>query len=88
MAARIDPTGFSSHSFRIGATPKASRQGLPKSIIKWLGRWKSTAYQRYIKPPTTHLASLASLISAQGQSHGSAQNHSHGTPSSVVDGDS
>ena len=88
MAVHIDPTGFSRHSFRIGAATTASRQGLPKSIIKRLGRWKSTPYQRYIKPPTTHLASLASSISAQDQSHSSAQNHSHGTPSSVVDGDS
>ena len=83
MAAHIDPIGFSGYSFRIGAATTASRQGLPESIIKRLGRWKSTVYQRYIKPPTTHLASLASSISAQGQSHSS--NHSHGMPSSEVD---
>ena len=49
MAVHIDPTGFSRHSFRIGAATTASRQGLPKSIIKRLERWKSTAYQRYIQ---------------------------------------
>ena len=83
VEARIDPTGFFGHSFRIGAATAASRQGVPESIIKRFRRWKSAAYQRYIKPPTAHLATLASSMSSPIQSQRSAQNCSHGTPSSV-----
>lgn len=40
-----------SHSFRIGAATTASLCGLSEDRIKVLGRWKSNAYQRYIRMP-------------------------------------
>ncbi len=46
----LTPGNFSSHSFRIGAATAASMGGLSDEKIKELGRWKSTAFQLYIRP--------------------------------------
>ena len=45
----LDSTNFASHSFRIGAATTAGAVGIPDWLIKVLGRWKSNAYQTYIK---------------------------------------
>jgi len=65
LAAGIDPKPYSRHSFRIGAATTAARQGVEDSTIKMLGRWKSSAYQLYIKPPCDHLASISRKLVAQ-----------------------
>ena len=44
-AAGLDTSGYSGHSFRIGAATSAARIGLEDSLIKTLGRWESSAYQ-------------------------------------------
>ena len=62
-----DPTKFSGHSFRSGAASVAAEQGISVPHIKLLGRWKSSAYQRYVKTPAPYLASLASGLSKQGR---------------------
>ena len=46
----IPPDEFSSHSFRIGAATSAAISGVPVSVIKEMGRWKSAAFQLYIRP--------------------------------------
>ena len=49
------PNNFSSHSFRIGAATAASVGGMSNDRIKELGRWKSSAFQLYIRPQMLNL---------------------------------
>ena len=48
----VDGAPFSGHSFRSGAATAAASQGINDATIKMLGRWKSEAYQLYIKTPS------------------------------------
>lgn len=59
LAAGIDPTGYSGHSFRRGAVNTAITMGISKDDIRDLGRWKSNAIDRYISSSTTHSTLLA-----------------------------
>ena len=53
---------FNSHSFRIGAATLAGAAGVPESTIMVLGRWKSMAYQQYIRPSMHDLAEVSSQL--------------------------
>ena len=53
---------YNTHSFRIGAATAANNAGVSELHIKALGRWKSDAYQRYIRTPPEQLASLSQQI--------------------------
>lgn len=46
----LTPSSFSSHSFRIGAATSAALGGFTEGAIKEMGRWKSSAFQVYIRP--------------------------------------
>ena len=63
--AGFNPQGFSGHSFRAGAATTVTLRGLEDSCIKQLGRWKSTAYLRYIKPVPQHVAALSNVLSSR-----------------------
>ena len=43
---------FNGHSFRIGAATTAAQAGLSDSNIQLLGRWRSSAFIRYLPSPT------------------------------------
>jgi len=47
----LDPTEYSSHSFRRGGATYAFRCGLSAAMIKKLGDWKSDSYREYIDFP-------------------------------------
>ena len=54
----FDATGYSRHSFRIGA----ATAGVPAYFIRMLGRWQSEAYHAYISTPRELLASVSQLM--------------------------
>ena len=47
----FDTTQYNTHSFRIGTATTAAQANIPHTSIQMLGRWKSNAYQTYIKTP-------------------------------------
>ena len=51
-----DTMVISTHTFRIGAATTAAQRGVEGSAMKDLGRWKSSAYLRYINQtgPRSH----------------------------------
>ena len=48
----LDTELYKSHSFRIGAASWAAAKGMSDAQISAFGRWKSTAFLRYIRTPT------------------------------------
>ena len=57
--AGVDNSQYSGHSFRVGAATTAAQQGLSDATIKMLGRWESSAYERYIRTPRESLAAIS-----------------------------
>ena len=51
--AGVPLSGYSGHSFRIGAATAASQAGIPDSVIQMLGRWSSAAF---LQTPREQLA--------------------------------
>ena len=53
------PGNYAGHSFRSGAATTAAACGVPVDIIKTLGRWRSEAYQLYIRLHKNQLAEIS-----------------------------
>ena len=66
--AGIDTSGYSGHSFRIGAATAAAQAGLEDSVIQAMGRWSSPAFLRYIRTPREQLAHHTQALAAAGPS--------------------
>ena len=66
--AGLNPDVYAGHSFRIGAATVAHEKGIEDSTIMTLGRWKSNAYQRYIRIPQEHLARISAHIATSTSS--------------------
>jgi len=60
----LNSKNYNTHSFRIGAATSAAQAHIPDACIKMLGRWRSDAYQRYIKTPPQDLAKLSKRLVA------------------------
>ena len=65
-AANYISSSYAGHSFRIGAATTAALVGLPVHMIKTLGRWKSEAYQLYIRTPPHTLAAVSGRLADPG----------------------
>lgn len=63
----IDPSGYTGHSFRAGAATTAGLMGFKDHEIKALGKWKSNAYQIYIRPDESQTAKLSSRLAGGNQ---------------------
>ena len=61
-SAGVDVGRFNGHSFRIGAATAAAQAGLPDSTIQQLGRWRSSAFTRYLRPPVQSIARLSQRL--------------------------
>ena len=48
--AGLDKNCFGTHSFRIGRCTDMAREGFSDTQIKLVGRWKSDAFKKYIRP--------------------------------------
>lgn len=48
-ACGFNPKNFSGHSFRIGGATTMGILKFPPEVIRQLGRWESTCYQRYVR---------------------------------------
>ena len=44
------PARYTTHSFRIGKATQMAADGQPDHLIRRAGRWKSSAYRRYLRP--------------------------------------
>ena len=57
-ACGLDSSKYKGHSFRIGAATFAAEWGFSDEKIRAMGRWRSDAFHKYIRPPSLNVSSL------------------------------
>ena len=57
---QMDKGSYNTHSFRIGGSTSTIGAGILQ--VKMLGKWKSNAYQCYVRTPPEKLASLSKKL--------------------------
>ena len=62
QATGMTPSHYSSQSFHIEATTTVTAAGLPATLIKTLGQWKSCAYESYVQFPPSSLDAVPSIL--------------------------
>jgi hypothetical protein len=62
LAKRLELTGLTSHSFRIGGASEAARAGVNAKVIQIMGRWQSDCFLRYIRPEDKDILDAQKLI--------------------------
>ena len=62
---RLVADNITSHSLRIGGTTRAAEAGAETWQLQASGRWRSDAYQRYIRPSANAAAGLAPLMAGR-----------------------
>ena len=67
LRLHFDTTQCNTHSFRIRAVTTAAQVNIPRTSIQMLGRWKSYAYQTYIKTPPQELPHISKYVASSCQ---------------------
>ena len=62
--ANLPGKDIAGHSLHIGAAITASATGVEDSTIQALGRWKSSAFLKYISASPKHLAGVSKMLSS------------------------
>ena len=69
--AGVDLSCYAGHSFWISLATSATQAGLSDSLIQILDRWRSTAFQWYIRTPTNRFLSIChTLVHARATQQG------------------
>lgn len=58
-------SGYSGHSFRIGAAMAAVEAKIPYSTIQALGWWSNSAFLRYTCTPQEHLTQFSTSLACR-----------------------
>jgi hypothetical protein len=64
----LDLSRYKGHSFRIGAATEAANAGFSDAQIRLMGRWKSDAFKRYIRPTLSVLGQVTTTSHLGGVS--------------------